>query len=70
MSERNLKTELERLNIVSFDCSGVATKDDVFKALDAIELHMNAHSDKEALDRIQHLVQEKKARRFKGCATE
>ena len=65
MSNHNLKTELERLNIVSFECDESARKEGVFRALNAVELHMKSHPDKEAHDRIQQLVKEKKARRFK-----
>lgn len=65
MSNHNLKTELERLNIVSLECDESARKVDVCKALNAVELDMKSRPDKEALNRIQQLVKEKKARRFK-----
>ena len=65
MSNHNLKTELERLNIVSFECDESARKESVFKALNAVELHMKSHPDKDAINHIQQLVKDKKARRFK-----
>ena len=70
MNGRNLQKELNRLNIISFDCSGVATKEDVFTAIDAIDAHIRLHSDDEIHSKIEQLKKEKAARRFKAGSAE
>ena len=70
MNVRNLEDEFNRLNIVSFDCAGLATKEDVFTALDAIDNHIRKHSDEQTTKRIDHINAEKKAARYKGSTAE
>lgn len=65
MEKRDLQSELQRLNIITFESSGIATKEDVFTALDAIDSHIKKHSDTEIHARIEQLKKEKAARRFK-----
>lgn len=66
MDKRDLKAEFERLNIISFDCSGIATEEDVFTAIDAIDAHVKEHTDAEIHSAIDELKRERAARRFKG----
>ena len=70
MKERNLKDEFERLNIVSFDCAGFATKEDVFTAVDAVDSYIKTHSDDQTVKRIEQIIAEKKAARYKGSVAE
>lgn len=70
MKERNLKNEFERLNIVSFDCAGFATKEDVFTAIDAVDSYMKTHSDEQTVKRIDEIIAAKKAARYKGSTAE
>lgn len=70
MSERDLKKELQDMGIISFDCDGVATKEDVFTALDSIKAHISKNSDEAALSHIEQLVAAKKDRMYKGNSAE
>lgn len=70
MTEQNLKEEFDKLNIVSFDCNGIATKSDVMTALSAVKTHLSAHSDESTLETIDRIKAERQARRFKGVQAE
>lgn len=61
-SSRDLKKELKGLGIISFDSSGIATRNDVFTALDAIKNDIKHHSNDSDKIRIQALIQERKKR--------
>lgn len=45
MAERNLRKELQQLDIISFDCVDVATKEDVLWSLDKTKEHMSKNND-------------------------
>ena len=64
MKERNLKDEFERLNIVSFDCAGFATREDVFTAIDAVDGYIKTHSDEQTIKQIEQIKAAKKAARY------
>jgi hypothetical protein len=70
MTERDLRQELEELNIISFDCTGVATKEDIFLSLDKIKEHMSNNTDEILLEKIGNLLEKKKARRYQGVIPE
>lgn len=70
MAERDLRKELEELNIISFDCTGVATKEDIFLSLDKIKEHMSNNTDEILLEKIGNLLEKKKARRYQGVIPE
>jgi len=70
MEGKDLQSELNRLNIISFDCSGIATKADVLTAVSAIDNHLAKHSDQEIHNRIEELKKQKSARRFKAGSSE
>lgn len=63
---RDLKKELDQLNIISFDSNGLATKETVFYALDAIKEHISQNSDEEAIKHIECLKADKAKHRFPG----
>ncbi|MBD5414002.1 MAG: hypothetical protein HDR52_06250 [Treponema sp.] len=52
VNNRDLKVELQKLNIVSFDCNGIATKSDILKALDAVKRSIEKTPDEEKLRHI------------------
>ena len=54
MAERDLRKELKQLDIISFDCTGVATKEDVFLSLDTIKEHMSKNTDETLLKKIRY----------------
>ena len=70
MAERDLRQELDQLDIISFDCTGVATKEDIFLSLDKIKEHMNNTTDEILLKKIDSLLEQKKKRRYKGVNPE
>lgn len=70
MAERDLRKELKQLDIISFDCTGVATKEDVFLSLDTIKEHMSKNTDETLLKKIDDLLEKKKARRYQGVTPE
>ena len=70
MAERDLKEEFKQLDIISFDCVGVATKEDVLLSLDKIKQHMDKNTDEMLLKKIDNLLEQKKARRYQGVIPE
>lgn len=48
VKDRDLKSELQKLNIIYFDCNRAA-KSDILKALDAVKRSTEKTSDKEKL---------------------
>lgn len=62
---RNLKKEIEDLDVFSIEGTGLLTKKAIFAALDAIQAS-NSRRDEEA--EWQHIkaLQEKKAKRMEG----
>ena len=67
MAEPDLRQELDQLDIISFDCTGVATKEDIFLSLDTIKEHMSKNTDETLLKKIDSLLEKKKARRYQGA---
>ncbi|MBQ0167234.1 MAG: hypothetical protein KBT02_09025 [Treponema sp.] len=61
--ERNLKQELEELNIVSVECCGVGTEKDIFSCIDAIKEHMAAFPDSEKIAHMKDAMERREARR-------
>lgn len=70
MAKRDLRKELKQLDIISFDCTGVATKEDIFLSLDKIKEHMSNNTDEILLEKIGNLLEKKKARRYQGVIPE
>lgn len=70
MAEPDLRQELDQLDIISFDCTGVATKEDIFLSLDKIKEHMNNTTDEILLKKIDSLLEQKKKRRYNGVNPE
>lgn len=60
--ERNLEQELKDLNILSVECCGIGTKDDVLACIDAIKDHISANPDSEKAAYIQEAVKKREAR--------
>lgn len=66
IERRDLRKELDELNIISFDGSGILTKEIVFNALDVIKEHISQNSDEDAINHIECLKAEKAKHRFSG----
>jgi cation transport regulator ChaB len=63
---RNLKKEVEELNILSIEGSGLLTEKAIFSAFDAIK-DSNSRRDEAAEWRHIKELQDKKARRMEGA---
>ncbi|MBC6720302.1 hypothetical protein [Treponema sp. Marseille-Q4130] len=65
MKDVNIEERFKQLNIISFDSAGMAVKDDVITALNAVEAYGNDNTDEDMYKHIKELQQEKRDRRFK-----
>lgn len=65
--ERNLKQELEELNIVSVECCGVGTEKDIFSCIDAIKEHMAVYPDSMKIAHMAKSSEEREARKAASC---